>query len=705
MKKIPTHFSLLEIGTEEIPARFMPPALNQLSSLMEDGLKNANVPFSKIEVFGSPRRLTALIHSVAARSNDKEDIAIGPPPKAAKNDKGEWTPAALGFAKAQGVDVEQLLVRETPKGERLVSIKNVKGQKVEAVLKDLFPSVIKKLYFPKTMIWDESGFRFPRPIRWIVALYNSNVIRFKVGDVGSDRKTLGLLALGGQKILVSKPEKYKSLLQGRCILVDQDVRRKNIQNQLESAAKKVKANVISTPEHLEEVVFLNEYPSTIVGHFPEDYLTLPKEILVLVMKKHQKFFPLESSKGQLTNMFIGVRNGPSESQEEVREGYERVVNARLSDAKFFVEKDSQLNMYELASKLTGVGFHEKLGTMWDKTKRVENLVAKLGEVLELDTTLVHDAKRAAHMCKADLLTQIVGELPELQGVAGRFYTEKTEKPEISRAMEEHYWPISSDGHLPTSPVSALVALADKLDTLAADFSVGLVPSGSADPYGLRRLAVGIVRIVMDQKWKISLKRLTDMASEGLSKSAELNEFLKQRCLNWFANQGYRVDEIEAVLSSSEESLSVFQEKLESLKSVRGRPEFETLAGAIKRARNILTQAKEKGILPHEKELRPDELQEPSEKLLYEQLTDVRNHFIPLMSKNDFQQALLQLGALKGPIDGFFKDVMVMVDDEMVRSRRLRLLMLVRELFDNFADFSKLQGASTSAPVPVAASNE
>ncbi len=705
MKKQPAHFSLLEIGAEEIPARFMPPALKQLSTLLEEGLNTASVPFSKIEVFGTPRRLTALIHGVAARSNDKDDVAIGPPPKAAKNEKGEWTPAALGFAKAQGVSVEQLLVRETPKGERLVAIKQVKGQKTEVVLKDLFPSVIKKLTFPKTMIWDDSGFRFPRPIRWIVALYNSSVIRFKIGDVVSDRKTVGLLALGGQKILVSKPEKYKSLLQGRCILVDQDVRRENIQSQLESAAKKVKANVISTPEHLEEVVFLNEFPSTIVGHFPEDYLALPREILVLVMKKHQKFFPLESSKGQLTNMFIGVRNGPSESQEEVREGYERVVNARLSDAKFFVEKDSQQNLYDLATKLTGVGFHEKLGTMWDKTNRVESLVAKVGEVLELDAAIVHDAKRVAHMCKADLLTQIVGELPELQGVAGRFYTEKSEKPDISRAMEEHYWPISSEGALPTSPVSALVALADKMDTLAADFSVGLVPSGSADPYGLRRLAVGVIRIIMDQKWKISLNRLTDMASEGLKRSPELDEFLKQRCVHWFANQGYRLDEIDAVLSSSKESLSVLQDKLESLKSVRGRPEFDSLASAIKRARNILTQAKEKGILPTVNELRSEEMQDASEKSLYENLNDVRSGFVPMMEEGQFQKALLQLGALKGPIDGFFKDVMVMVDDETVRSRRLRLLMLVRELFDSFADFSKLQGTAASSPTTAAATNE
>jgi glycyl-tRNA synthetase beta chain len=299
MKTVPGKNALLEIGTEEIPARFLKPALTQISQLLEQGLKTAGVTYSKIDVYGTPRRMAALITNLSPRSSDREDVALGPPPKAAKTESGEWTPAALGFAKAQKIPVEKLVVRESPKGERLAAIHIVKGQKTEQVLKDLFPSIIRSLQFPKSMVWDESQFRFPRPIRWFVSLYNGSVVRFKLGDVTSDRKTIGLLALGGQRIPISKPEKYKSLLQGRCILVDPEERKKNILNQLESISKKNKASAIWTPEHLDEVVFLTEYPSSILGKFPEEYLKLPREILITVLRKHQKFFPALSPQTHL----------------------------------------------------------------------------------------------------------------------------------------------------------------------------------------------------------------------------------------------------------------------------------------------------------------------------------------------------------------------------------------------------------------------
>ncbi len=695
MKAKTENRALLEIGTEEIPARFIPDALAQLSESLKQGLSSARIDFKNVQTFGTPRRLAVLVEGIAARSNDREDVAVGPPPKAAKDDAGNWTAAATGFAKAQNVAVTALVLQNTPKGERYVAVHHVKGQKTEAVLKELFPSIVRGLSFPKSMIWDAKEFSFARPIRWIVALYNTSVIRFRVGDVSSDRWTLGLLSLGGVKITVAKPQSYRTVLQGRCILVDPEERKKNILSQIDTIAKKTKSVAVVSPEHLLEVVNLTEYPVSILGHFPDMYLKLPREILVSVLKKHQKFFPMESSKGVLVNSFIGVRNGPSESQEDVREGYERVVNARFSDAQFFYEKDSKTKLADLAPQLSGVGFHVKLGSMWDKTGRVRKLTADLGKKLNLNGSALENADRAALLSKADLLTQMVGEFPELQGIAGRFYGEKQEKHEVAAAIEQHYWPLTTESALPSSLEGALVGLADKMDTLAANFSVGLIPSGSADPYGLRRMAVGVIRILLDRKWTLSIEELIDAAFEVLQRPVEpkmreeLRDFFKQRVITLFGQQGYRVDEIEAVLAKSDQSLSLIGEKLKGLKVIRGKPEFGALSIAIKRAGNLLKQAK--GTLPV---FGSDGIQlntiGEQERRLCEAVFEVKPRFESFLNEGRYEDGLVLLAGLKTPIDTFFKEVMVMVEDPKLRDQRLAVLVMVKGMFDAIADFSKLQ---------------
>lgn len=701
-KSLPS--ALLEIGTEEIPARFIPEALVQLESLVKTGLTEHGVPFGAVHVYGTPRRLTALIEGVATRSSDRTDEAQGPPPKAAKDDQGNWTAAALGFAKAQKVPVTALVIKNTQKGERYVALHSIKGQKTEVILKELFPSIIKKLTFPKSMIWDAKDFPFVRPIRWIVALYNSNVIRFKLAGVSSDRFTLGLLALGGSKIIVTKPEKYKNVLQGRCILVDPADRQKNILTQTDVIAKKTKSVVVISESHLEEVVHLTEYPVSILGHFPEGYLKLPREILVSVLKKHQKFFPMETTKGHLVNTFIGVRNGPSDAQEDVREGYERVVNARFSDAQFFYEKDSKVKLADLAPQLSGVGLHVKLGSIWDKTVRVRALTHNLCEYLELDETIRQNSDRVAFLAKADLLTQMVGEFPELQGVAGRFYGEQQENGTVAKAIEQHYWPLTTESQLPTVLEGALVAVADKMDTLTANFSVGLIPSGSADPYGLRRMAAGLSRILLDRQWNLPIEKLMDFAFEVLSRPVEhkvredLREFIKQRLLTLFTQQGYRVDEVEAVLGNRDQSLAVVEGKLKGLKSVRGKTEFESLSIAIKRAGNLLKQARSSGQFGAGE---PAAIEVESlgghERTLCEAVQRIRIQFDSHLHSRNFKEALLLLAELKAPIDTFFKEVMVMVDDPKVRGERLSVLVMVKDLFDSVADFSKLQATGVNPP--------
>lgn len=624
-------------------------------------------------------------------------VVVGPPPNVAQNEKGEWTPVAVGFAKAQGIALKDLAFRDTPKGKRLVAVHQRKGQSAEIILKNLYPALIQKIYFPKTMVWEPTRFRFARPIRWILALYGNKVIRFRLAGVLADRNSYGLLALGGQRIVVSNTDKYKSTLQGRCILVDPEDRRTNILKTLDAQSKKLKAAAMIDDTLLDEVIHLTEYPTGILGQFQESYLSLPKEVLVSVLKKHQKFFPIESAKGKLTNYFIGIRNGLSDQQETVRDGYERVLSARLADAHFFYAHDSKIRLDELVPKLAGIGFHAKLGSLLDKTNRVSALVEKLQRWLSLPDDVLENAKRATLLSKADLLTQMVGEFPELQGVAGRFYAELQEKKDVATAIEEHLWPLSADGKLPSTTEGAAVSLADKMDTLAADFSVGLIPTGSNDPYALRRAAIGVIRILIEWKWDVSLTDLVDLAFEGLKDKTGRNEllaFFEQRLQAWFENQGFRPDEVEAVLSNKDQSLVVLKEKLKELKTIRGMPEFEAMSGAIKRANNLLKQAREKGWHTDVNGTIDDiTAADPSEAALKAALLSARPRLSTALEHGQFREAFLELSPLRKPVDDFFNAVMIMVDDEKVRSERLRLLAQLKKMFDSVADFSKLQVAA------------
>ncbi|MCB4756696.1 MAG: glycine--tRNA ligase subunit beta [Elusimicrobia bacterium] len=689
-----THSALLEIGVEELPARFITPALEQLRDELLSGLKSFGMENAEVETWGTPRRLTAILPGLPLKGKDRTELVIGPPPSAAKDENGRWTKAATGFAKSQKVPVQKLEIQDTPKGQRLVALHQFPGQKTDLFLKELFPSVIKKLAFPKSMIWESSGFRFARPIRWIVALYNSTVIRFQVAGLSSDRNTVGLLALGGKKIPIPNPDRYKTLLQNRCILVDPKDRQASLFRQLESVTKKVKGSALISPEHVEEVVNLTEYPVGILGEFPESYLKLPKDVLISVLRKHQKFFPVEIRKGKLTHHFVGIRNGLSEHQDEVRNGYERVLNARLADAQFFYEKDSHLSLDALSARLSEVVFQERLGTLADKSNRTLQFIEQVGHLLNLPTNVVDSAKRAAKLAKADLLTQMVGEFPELQGIAGRFYAEMQEPEVVANAIEQHYWPLTSEGPLPQSSEAALVALADKMDTLAGHFSVGLVPTGSADPYAHRRLAVGVIRILLDKKWTLSLPQLVDLAfsllpSDNQKGKTELKEFFRQRLINWFTHQQFKIDEVEAILANKVEDLATVAEKLASLKAVRERSEFDALSIALKRATNILKQAEERGISFRNVEFAPAGLGEP-EKNLRAALNEHRPRLTEALENRDYNKAFLDLASLKEPVDRFFEDVMVMVDDEHPRAQRLALLLDVKKLFETLADISKLQ---------------
>lgn len=692
--------ALLEIGVEEIPARFLPGAVDQLRQNARDRFEKNGIHPSNLLVAATPRRLALIVRGVPSKAPDRIDEIIGPPPKAAKDPQGKWTQAAVGFARSQKTHVDKLQLKETPKGERYVARRVVKGRQMESVLQAIFPELIASFSFPKSMVWEPERFRFARPIRWIVALLNSRVVRFQVARVKSDKTTHGLMALGDRKIPVSRPERYLSLLQGRCILGDPDERRKKILSQVDGLAKKVKARPVLDEEHLSDLVYLTEYPTSLMGQFPERYLGLPREVLIRVMRNHQKFIPLQHSSKKLTNSFIGVRNGPSDSQDDVRDGYERVLNARLADAQFFFEADKKTSLESFAQKLSGLGFIEGLGTVANKVDRVKALSGGLARSLKEDASILGKLERAASLSKSDLLTQIVGEFPELQGMAGRFYALiQGEDPEVAEAIETHYWPLTAEGEAPKGTVAGLLSVADKMDTLAAQFYAGHVPTGSADPYALRRQAVGVIRILFDRAWPFSIPDLVERAfsfdayQSGQKKEAveRLEQFMVQRLFQWLAGRKFRNDEIEAVLSRPDQSIPELVRKLEGFQSVRGRPEFASLAAAIKRARNILRQAQSKGIAVAPTDLEGNgHLTESAEKSLWAALQEIRPKVDDALQSGDYDRAFLELASLKEPVDAFFDGVMVMVEDESIRNRRLALLYSVESLFNGLADFSKLQ---------------
>jgi len=692
--------ALLEIGVEELPARFIYPALNELKEIAKKDLAAGGLEFSNLEVWGTPRRLTLLINGLPPKAADREEVVIGPPPKAAKDEKGNWTAVATGFAKAQKISVNNLETRETAKGERLVAVRHVRGLPADLVLKSVFPAVISQITFPKSMIWESSGIRFARPIRWIVAIFQKKVIRFKYAGVSSDKTTLGLLALGGLKIPISGPETYQNQLRNRCILVDPEERKQKILGQLDSIPKKIRHGLkaIVKDEHLEEVVNLTEYPVGIRGQFQETFLSLPKEILVSVLRKHQKFFPIENSNGEITQFFIGVRNGPSDSQEGVKEGYERVTTARLADAHFFFEHDLKISLESLVGKLSGVSFIENMGTMLDKTERIKKLAGLIADELSLDPEPKQAIQLIAKLSKADILTQLVGEFPELQGVAGRIFLKLKGENLTGDGVEQHYWPLTAEGKLPSTPEASIVSVADKMDTLAANFALGLIPTGSQDPFGLRRSSIGSLRIILERTWPIPVIRLIDWAVSGLpskfSANQEIKEklalFLNQRLSSWLANQGYKSDEIDAVIANPIQSLATMFKKVKDLKEARTKPEFDALSIAIKRAANIIKQARERNLLPPSADGLNLENAEPVESKLIEALKTAAPKVGEAVSKENFQAAFVELANLKEPVDAFFEGVMVMVEDAAARDRRLTILVHVKNLFDSVADFSKLQ---------------
>ncbi len=682
---------LLEIGTEEIPAKFIPEALNEFKHLIQKEFETYRIDFEGVQTFGTPRRLVLYVSSLSEKQKDKEIRKIGPSKQAGLDAQGRPTSAAIGFAKSQSVPVESLQVIETEKGEYLCAIKKETGKPTDGLLKEMLPKVILSIPFPKSMRWSDVSIRFARPIHWILCLYGGEIIPFEVGNIRSGEVTYGHRFLHPDPIRVKDFSSYLKATREAFVMVDPEERRRKIEEGMLQAERKVSGKVLKDEELLKEVNFLVEYPVVLCGRFDEKFLSLPEEVVTHSMMEHQRYFPLMDSQGRLLPFFVFISNISPRDEKVVIQGNERVLKARLSDAEFFFHEDLKVPLEQRVEELKKVVFQAKLGTSYEKVLRFKEIASYLAK--RIHPSIQDTVERVSLLCKADLVTGMVGEFPKLQGVMGRVYARLSgEKPEVYEAIYEHYLPAFAGDRLPSSPVGDLVSIADKMDTIVGSFGIGVAPTGTSDPFGLRRQALGIIRILIEKGYSISLGELIEFSGTLLKEKMErpleevkqeVLEFFKVRYQNFLLEKGYPYDVVEAVLSTPFDDLLDLQNRIEALEKVKDREDFKSIVIGFKRAMNIL-----KGIVLN-KGIRPSLFSHPAEEELFEAWRKTKEKVDYSLSQRNYASALLEMSQLRQPIDQFFDRVLVMVEDEKVRSNRLALLKEITQLFLRFADFSKL----------------
>ena len=681
---------LLEIGTEEIPARFLPPVLEEMAVSFRKMLDAERIGVGEILTWGTPRRLALVAREVAEAQAEVTQEIIGPPKAVAVDAAGQPTPAAAGFARAQGVAVSDLMEVDTPRGVYLAVKKSTTGRPTAERLPELLPGFILGLSFPKSMRWGSETITFARPIHWILARYGGAVVDFQVGDVTSGGETRGHRFLAPQAVEVADAQAYVAALKAARVIVDPAARRALLSEELARAAGGVKGEVVPNPGLLEENTFLVEYPSVVVGSFEDRFLALPDEVLITSMREHQRYFSLRGADGRLLPHFIAVNNTLTRNPDVVRQGHERVIRARLSDAMFFFQEDAKTPLAKRVDALKGVVFHSLLGTSYEKMERFRELAVSLSR--QLAPELADAVARAATLCKADIVTEMVGEFPSLQGVMGRQYARLFgESPEVAEALFTHYLPRHADDELPQDKVGALVGLADRLDTICGCFGVGLSPTGTADPYGLRRHALAVIRILRSQHLHLdlvaavalALELLKDKISRTVEETAlEVLDFFQTRLQRLLLAEGLDHETITAVLAAGCRDVVDAADKVRALAAVRQSPEFPALATAFKRVINI-AQGAEPG------EVTPLLFEQPEENVLYESMELMELEVTRALESRDYPGVCLALASLRGPVDAFFEKVMVMAEDANLRRNRLALLLRISRTFLQMADFSKI----------------
>jgi glycyl-tRNA synthetase beta chain len=671
---------LVELLTEELP----PKSLRLLSEVFADQIvteivrNRLKMRDPKKGVFATPRRLGVLISNVEEKGSESHHSFEGPSSSNAK--------AVQGFAGKHKVAIEALERRKTDKGEIVVANVTLPGVSLDAVLPKIVEDALKKLPVAKLMRWGAGEAQFVRPVHGLVMLHGKRVIPGEVLGLKSADQTKGHRFMGKADIKLRDADEYeKRLLDEGKVVVDFDKRKGEVDRQLQAAAKQEGARLGEYQALLDEVTALVEWPQVYIGAFDAKYLAVPQECLILTMRQNQKYFPLFDAAGKLTGKFLIVSNMQVADPRNIIDGNQRVVRPRLEDARFFFDQDRKTRLQERVPLLAKVVYHNKLGSQLERVARIEALAGKIAAQLKADTA---QTQRAARLCKADLLTGMVGEFPELQGVMGRYYAlHDQEAPAVADAIDAHYRPRFAGDRLPEGPIACAVALADKLDAIAGLFSVGQQPSGDRDPFGLRRAALGMVRILVENKLHLSLHELAKAACEPFKAKPvpELIQFVYDRFAGYLKEQGFSALQIDSVLSMSPTSLAVVLQQLDAVKAFQALPEAESLAAANKRIANILKQAEAKG----ESLSEPGELKEPAEKALYEAIQSVSERANPLYERGDYTGYLKSFAALKAPVDAFFDKVMVMAEDVKLRRARLALLRDLREAMNRVADISKL----------------
>jgi glycyl-tRNA synthetase beta chain len=682
---------LLEIGTEEIPAGFITQALMDLEALIKKELEASRIDFNGIKTLGTPRRLVLVIESVSEKQRDEETKKIGPSKQSAFDAKGNPTKAAIGFAKSQSVPVESLTMIQTEKGEYVCAVKKEPGRPTSETLSTLLPKWILSIPFQKSMRWADVPIRFARPIHWILALFGGEVIPFEVGNIRSGNMTYGHRFMNPGPISVKDFQSYLKKTREASVIVDPVERKKRIEDEMIREGAKVSGRVLKDEELLNEVNFLVEYPVALCGTFDNKFLSLPREILIHSMKEHQRYFPVVDDHGILLPHFVCISNINPKSREVVVKGNEKVLKARLSDAAFFFEDDLKIPLEKRLEQLKKVVFQAKIGTSYEKVMRFKQLALWMAE--RIDPKLREVVERASLLCKADLVTGMVGEFPKLQGIVGKEYARLSgEKPEVAEAIYEHYLPSFAGDRLPSGPIGDIVSIADKMDTIVGCFGVGLVPTGTADPFGLRRQALGIIRIILEKKYSLFLKDLIEKSAgllkEKLERSLEdvkkeVLDFFRVRYQNFLLDKEYPFDVTDAVLSISFDELLDVQGRIDALRKAREWKDFESIVIAFKRAMNILKGS------PPKREINPSLFAESPEQNLYQSFLKAKERIDLHLNKRDYPSVLLEMTQMKKPIDDFFDGVMVMVEDEAIRNNRFALLDEIGKVFLRIADFSKL----------------
>ena len=680
---------LFEIGTEEMPAHVVERSVKQLAQRTEKFLKEKGLKFKCTKTFSTPRRLTVLVEDLAEKQEDIDEIKKGPAKKIALDQDKNWTKAAQGFARGQGMTTDDIYFDKLKGTEYAYVHVKKEGKKTSDILLGM-SEIIKSMTFPTKMRWDSHDFEFVRPIHWLVSLYGSDVIPVKILDITAGRKTAGHRFLGDSVVLANSSD-YEDALKDQFVIVDANKRRKMIIDQMNKLVKKNNWQIKPDESLLEEVTNLVEYPTVFAGSFAKKYLQMPKEVLITSMKDNQRYFEVYDQNGELINHFIAVRNGNKDYLENVVSGNEKVLVARLDDAQFFYDEDRKYPLSHFVQKLDNVSFHDKIGSMSEKMKRVNIIGDFLAKRWHLDKQVVSDFDRASQIYKFDLVTQMVGEFAELQGVMGKHYAKLAgEKDDVAAAIAEHYMPTTSEGNLPKTTVGSLLSIADKLDTIITFFAVGMIPSSSNDPYALRRYAYGIVRILINQSWSLPfndvlpeiVSALENQTPAKLPKKAEQEEeislFIRDRIKQYLQKNNYKYDIIDAVLASSQQDPIQILAAAKVLQLHHDDDKFKPVVESLIRINNILKKAKYKGKNIVNKDLFDNDTEI--------QLAEGVNDLSKIDKLADLYDGFVKLQPV---IDLYFETNMIMAKDEAVKNNRLAQLSDVAQLSKRLGDLSKL----------------